>query len=171
MGYLLIFSITVSSCQALECGNVGFVKGECSEKNKRQLRDKFVSLVFIRDPHRYREKNFNLVSRNGANCYCQSCFVKNVTSSGVNESPTNDQNQSRNFLINIIITPNSNKIDFYNSCNSIEVPFDDDNHHILINSKYFNINESNTLKRKENHFGILHLNIASLNKHMMVFSI
>ena len=79
--------------------------------------------------------------RNNANCYCQSCFVKNVLASEVNESPTNDQNQSRNSLTNIIITPNSNKSDFYNSCNSIEVPFDDDNHHILINSKYFNINE------------------------------
>ena len=46
-----------------------------------------------------------------------------------------DQNQSRNSLTNMIITPNSNKSDFYNSCNSIEVPFDDDNHHILINPK------------------------------------
>ena len=52
----------------------------------------------------------------------------------------NDQNQSTNSLTNIIITPNNNKSDFYNSCNSIEVPFDDDNHHILINSKYFNSN-------------------------------
>ena len=50
--------------------------------------------------------------------------------------------------------------------NSIEVPFHDDNHHILINSKCFNINEINALKTKENHFGILHLNIASLNKHV-----
>ena len=104
--------------------------------------------------------------RNNANCYCQSCFVKNVLASEVNESPTNDQNQSRNSLTNIIITPNSNTSDFYNSCNSIEVPFDNDNYHILINSKYFNIYEINTLKTKENHFGILHLNIASLNKHV-----
>ena len=102
--------------------------------------------------------------RNNANCYCQSCFVKNVPSSEVNKSPTNDQNQSRNSFTNII-TPNSNKSDFYNSCNSIEVPFDDDNHHILINSKYLNIDEINTLKTKENHFGTLHLNIASLKKH------
>ena len=100
------------------------------------------------------------------NCYCQSCFVKNIPSSEVNESPANDQNQSRNFLANIIIIPNSNKSDFYNSCNSIEVPFDDDNHHIFIDSKYFNINEINALKTKENHFGILHLNIVSLNKHI-----
>ena len=97
-------------------------------------------LVFIRDVHRSWE-NFNLVLRNNANCYCHSCFVKYIPSFEVNESPTNDQNHSRNSLTNIIITPNSNKSDFYNSCNSIEVPFDDDNHHILINSKYFNINE------------------------------
>ena len=92
--------------------------------------------------------------------------MKNVPSSEVNESPTNDQNQSRNSLTNIIITLNSNKSGFYNRSNSVEVPFDDDNHQILINSKYFNINEINTPKTKENHFGILHLNIVSLNKHV-----
>ena len=48
----------------------------------------------------------------------------------------------------------------------MEVPFDDDNHHILINSKYFNCNEIIALKTKENHFGIFHLNIGSLNKHI-----
>ena len=61
-----------------------------------------------------------------------------------------------------IIPPNSNNSDFYDSCNFIEVPFDDDNHHILVNSKYFNINEMNALKLKENHFGILHLNVWKL---------
>ena len=69
----------------------------------------------------------------------------------------------RNSLANIIIIPNSNKSDLKRKS---EVPFDDDNHHILINSKYFNINEINTLKTKENHFGILHLNTVSLNKHI-----
>ena len=48
----------------------------------------------------------------------------------------------------------------------IEVPFDGDHHHILGNSKHFNINEINALKTKNNHFGILHLNIESLNKHI-----
>ena len=75
------------------------------------------------------------------------------------------KNQSKNSLAIIIIIPNSNKSAFYNSCNSIEVPFDDDNHHILINSKYFN-NEINVLKTKENHFAILHLNTPSLNKYI-----
>ena len=37
--------------------------------------------------------------------------------------------------------------------------FDDDNHHI-------NINEINALKTEENHVGILHFNIASLNKYI-----
>ena len=76
--------------------------------------------------------------------------------SEVNESPTNYQNQSRNSVTNIVITPNSNKKYFYNSCNSIEVSFDDDNHRIIINKKYFNINEINALKTKGNHFAILH---------------
>ena len=89
-------------------------------------------------------RNFNSVSCNNADCYCQSCFAKNVLLPlEVNESPMNG---------------------FYNNCNSTEVSFDDNNHHILINSKYFSVNEINALKTKESHFGILHLNIASLNK-------
>ena len=44
--------------------------------------------------------------------------------------------------------------------------FDDDGDHVLINSKYFDVNELNAIATKENHFGILHLNTASLNKHI-----
>ena len=60
-----------------------------------------------------------------------------------------DQNQSRNSLSNIIVTPNSNKSDFYNSCNSIEVPFDDDNHHIFINSNILILMKWMPLKQKK----------------------
>ena len=102
-------------------------------------------------------RNFNLVSRNIVNCYCQFCFVRNVPPSEVNESPTNDQNQSGNSLTNILTNPNSNN-------NYIEVSFDYNNHYVLINSKYFRINEVNALKTKENYFGIPHLIIVSLNK-------
>ena len=133
----------------------GFTVRKCGFCERRMFREKLKTISwqdcdtsFHRRCTQISGKNFNLVLRNNANCYCQSCFVKNVPSSEVNKSPTNDQNQSRNSFTNII-TPNSNKSDFYNSCNSIEVPFDDDNHHILINSKYFNINEINTLKTKE----------------------
>ena len=143
----------------------GFTVRKCGFCERRMIRKKqntiscqVCDISFRKRCTQISGTNCNLLSRNGANCYCQSCFVKNVPSSEVNESPTNDQNQSRNSLANIIIILNSNKSDFYNSCGSIEVPFDDDNHHILINSKYFNINE--------HHFGILHLNIESLNKHI-----
>ena len=68
--------------------------------------------------------------------------------------------------MNIIITPRSSKTNFYNNCNSIEMPFDDNDHHTFINSKYYNINELNALNNKVNYFGILHLNIASLSKHI-----
>ena len=67
--------------------------------------------------------------------------------------------------MNIIITPRSSKTNFYNNCNSIEMPFDDNDHHTFINSKYYDINELNALNNKVNYFGILHLNIASLSKH------
>ena len=66
--------------------------------------------------------------------------------------------------MNIIITPRSTKTKFHNNYNSRKIPFDDNDHHIFINSKYYNINELNALNNKGKYFGILHLNIASLNK-------
>ena len=48
------------------------------------------------------------------------------------------------------------------------MPFDDNDHHTFINSKYYNINELNALNNKANYFGILHLNIASLSKHIIL---
>ena len=47
-------------------------------------------------------------------------------------------------------------------CNSMEVLFDDDDHHNLINS--FNTNEIDVLKTKESHFCILNVNIAPLKR-------
>ena len=72
---------------------------------------------------------------------------------------------SRNFVINVIITRNSNSSNFYNSYNSTEVPFDDNDHHILIISKYINNNEINSIKIKD-YSDILHLNVRSLNKNI-----
>ena len=158
LSFLILLVFTVRKC--------GFCERTIFRKKQKTILCQVCNTSFHKRCTQILGRNFNLVAHNSANCYCQSCFVKNVPSSEVNKSPTNDQNQSRNSLANIIIIPNSNKSDFYNSCNSIEVPFDDDNHHFLINSKYFNINEINALKTKENHFGILHLNIASLNKRI-----
>ena len=68
--------------------------------------------------------------------------------------------------MNIVITPRSSKTNFYNNCNSIEMPFDDNDHHTYINSKYNDINELNALNNEVNYFGILHLNRASLSKNI-----
>ena len=106
------------------------------KKTKEQILCQFCDTSYHKRCTQISGRNVNLVWCNKANCYCQSCFVKNVPPSEVNKSPTNCQNQSRNSHTNIIITPNSNKNDSYNHCNSIEVPFDDDNNHILFNSKY-----------------------------------
>ena len=46
------------------------------------------------------------------------------------------------------------------------MPFDDNDHHTVINSKYYHINELNALNNKANYFGIFHINIAFLNKHI-----
>ena len=45
------------------------------------------------------------------------------------------------------------------------MPFHDNDHHTFVNSKYYDINEFNTLNNKVNYIVILHLNIASLNIH------
>ena len=135
MGLLFIFLTIFLSCQALQCGNVGFVKGECSAKKQKTISCQVCDTS-------YHKRCTQIWGRNRyqLSVRYQSCFVKNVLPSEVNESPWNDQNQSRNSFTNIIITVNGNKSDLYNSCNSVEVPFDDDNHYIYINSKYFNIN-------------------------------
>ena len=86
-------------------------------------------------------------------------FFDSVLPSQTNESPMKNQVNSRSDLIS---TPDSNKNYFYNSCNSIEILFDNDDHHMFINLKYFNINELNALQTKQIYFGILHLNIAFL---------
>ena len=77
--------------------------------------------------------------------------------------------------MNIIITPRSNKNNFYNNCNSKEMPFGDNDHHTFINSKYYNINELNVLN-KANYFRILNIvsltkNIDSVSKSKMKFNV
>ena len=107
-------------------------------------------------------KYFKLISFKKFNSLCQSCFRKHVPFG----SPKNNNNLKTYSHMNIIITPRSTKTNFYNNCNSIEMPFDDNDHHTFINSKYYDINELNTLNNKSNYFGILHLNMTSLSKHI-----
>ena len=76
------------------------------------------------------------------------------------------QNLKTYSRMDIIITSRSTKTNFYNNCNSIEMPFNDNDHHTFINSKHCDINELNSLNNKANYFGIHNLNIASLSKHI-----
>ena len=96
-------------------------------------------------------KDFKLISFKKFNSFCQSCFRKHVPFG----SPKNNKNLKTYSHMNIIITPRSTK-----------TPFDDNDHHTFINSKYCNNNELNALNNKANYFGILHLNIASLSEHI-----
>ena len=47
----------------------------------------------------------------------------------------------------------------------METPAYGKDHHVHIDSKYCDLSEINELKLKEKHLDIIHLNIASLNKH------
>ena len=64
----------------------------------------------------------------------------------------------RNILIWTLITPIGTKTNSYNNCNSTEMPFDDNDRQIFVNSKYYDINELNALNNKANYCRILHLN-------------
>lgn len=55
---------------------------------------------------------------------------------------------------------------FYSSWGSIELPFDDDDHHVFINCKYYSTNKFIALQMKQNYFGIIHLKIILLNKYI-----
>lgn len=61
-----------------------------------------------------------------------------------------NNHKSKNFHNDLIITPKHNKNNFYTSCNSIEMSLDNDDRHRLIDSKYYKINELNSLQTKQN---------------------
>ena len=92
------------------------------------------------------EKILNQFVSKKKNSCCQSCFCKHVPFG----SPKNNKNLKTYSHMNIIITPRGSKTNFYNNCNSIEMPFDDNDHHTFINSKYYNINELSALNNKVN---------------------
>ena len=108
-------------------------------------------------------KDIKLIGFNKFNSLYQPCFRKHVPFSHVNGSRANNKNLHNEHY-------NNSKTDFYNNCDSIEMPFDDSDHHTFINSKYYDINELNALNNRANYFGILHLNITFLNKHIYSLS-
>ena len=64
------------------------------------------------------------------------------------------------------IFPDEDLKSFFTECNSIETPFNDSDHRVLIDSKYYDIKDFNKLNiNKNSSFAIFHLNIASLLKH------
>ena len=101
---------------------------------------------------------------------CHTCSKNNRKCTDNND---NDQNLQSNHLSNN--NKSSGKInncsvknfnEFYNTCNSFQMPFDDDDHPIHIECKYYDTISFNKINGLNDHkFGILHLNIASLNKH------
>ena len=70
-----------TACLILQCKNVGFVKGECSEKSKARFHIKSAVLSLIKNV------DFKLISFNKFKSVCQSC--KHVPFSHVNGYPKN----------------------------------------------------------------------------------
>ena len=66
--------------------------------------------------------------------------------------------------------PSKEQINFFENCNSLEMPFNFDDQFAQFNSKYVNIDELNSLLGPKT-FEILHLNIASIYKYFDDLSI
>ena len=113
---------------------MSFVKGKCSGKSKKRFHVKYAILGFIKNVLDSQEK-IKSISFKKFNSLCQSCFCKHVPFG----SPKNNKNLKTYSHMNITIIPRSTKTKFYNNCNSIEMPFDDSDHHTFINSKYYDI--------------------------------
>ena len=58
--------------------------------------------------------------------------------------------------------PNFAKTDFYKSCKSMKVLFDNDDYHVLINWKCFDIYERSTIKAKTASLKFDEINLSSI---------
>ena len=88
-------------------------------------------------------------------------------------SLTNDELKLTNFGFNnefssdTKVFPDETPRRFFDNCNEINLFVNNEyDSNIYTNSKYYDINEFNNLNINNNDLGILHLNIASLRKHM-----
>ena len=92
-----------------------------------------------------------------------SCTLKNSS------SPESQLDMSSNQKISSELKSNlSKKIhNYFKECNSLENPFEFDEHSSPINSQYISVDEFNEISNQlGSNFGVLHLNIASLNKYI-----
>ena len=99
------------------------------------------------------------------NFFCQPCINKNLPFSNINDSQFSQTDNNTNYPEFSNDTSNNINKNFFDRCNAINTPYDDENHHIHINSKYYDVMEFNNLKIRDSAFGFFHLNIASLSKH------
>ena len=97
MGYLVIFSITFLIMSVFTVRKCGFCEKRMFRKKQKTISCQVCNTSFHKRCKQISGRDFNLVVHSSANCYCQSCFVKNVPSSEANESPTNDPNQIKEF--------------------------------------------------------------------------
>ena len=136
--YLFMSNTAVQKC--------GFCEGKMFRKKQKKVSCQICNIWFHKKYTQLSEKDFKSISftkkKKKKKSLCQSCFRKHVPFG----SPKNNKNLKNYSHMNIIITPRSTKTNFYNSCNSIEMPFDDNDHHTFSNSKYCDINELNALK-------------------------
>ena len=98
--------------------------------------------------------------------FCATCVSENLTFSNLNDVNFSLLNTDLpQFTDDTSITPCDTDKSFYNDCNSIEIPLNDEKHTVHIDSKYYNLSDFNDLIIDPAALGVMHLNIASLSKH------
>ena len=132
----------------------GFCEEKIFRKKQKKVSCQICNTWFHKKCSQLSGKDFKLISFDKLNSLCRSYFCKHVSFSHVHGSPKNNENLKRYSPMNIIITPRSNKTNFYNNFNSIELSFDDNGHHTFINSKYYDINELNAPNNKKISLGL-----------------
>ena len=125
------------------------MKGEYSGKNKRRFYVKSGILGFIKKVFNFREKFLILLVSAKLILFVSLVLVNMFRFLMLSNLQKNNKSLKTNSQMNIIITSRSNKTNFYSNCNSIEMPFDDGDHHTFVNSKYCNINESTPFEIKQ----------------------
>ena len=90
---------------------------------------------------------FNSIAKNLETFCCSNCKKKKNLFAPALNSQLNPISRI-DFSDDVIINHDDNGIQFFENCNSLESPFNDNDHHVHINSKYYSLNEINEVEKK-----------------------
>ena len=110
---------------------------------------------------------------------CSMCINENLPFSSINDNNLFISNIDNPIAASddLIVIPDEHFKNFSNGCNSVSIdlndsdPSNEDDLSNNINSMYYSIHQLNQVKFDQSSLGIMHTNLASLNKHIDDLSI